>query len=75
MYTDATDRSMPPEIMTIVSPSTIRPNSANCLPRSLRPLIVKKPGSKIPKTTIATRRTRKGIALSIQRLVNISPIR
>ncbi len=73
--TDATERSMPPEIMTMVRPRTMSPNSANCRPRSLNAVSEKKPGSNSPKTIAAMTRTRNGIALSIQRLVSNSPIR
>jgi hypothetical protein len=34
--TEPTDKSMPPESITIVSPSTTRPVSANCRLRSVR---------------------------------------
>ena len=66
---------MPPEIITIVSPSTTSPNSANCRPRSLSALAEKKSGINRPNTTTATTSARNGIALSIQRLLKSSPIR
>ena len=72
---EPTLRSMPPATMTIISARTIKANSPHCRIRLEMLAAPKKSGISEPKTTTTASRMSSGIALSIQRLVRISPRR
>ena len=72
---EPTERSMPPPSMTMVRPVTTMENSPSWRVESLRDCGLKKPLIAVPKPTTVMTRARNGMALSVQRLVRISPIR
>ena len=71
---EPTDKSMPPASMTTVSPVTTIENSPSWRVDSISELGLKKPGMAMPKPATVMTRARNGMALSVQRLVKISPI-
>ena len=70
---EPTDRSMPPEIMTIDRPSTTSPSSATCWERLARVPSSKNLGTMEPKIAITSTSAMKGIALSTHFLFRTSP--
>src|SRR3954453_24140820 len=66
---------MPPPSITTVMPVTTSENSPSWRVDSCRELSLKKPGMTEPNTPSVATRSRKGMALSVQRLVRISPTR
>ena len=72
---EPTERSMPPPSMTMVRPVTTMENSPSCRVESLRDCGLKNPEMALPKPTTVMTSARNGMALSVQRLVRISPIR
>ena len=71
---EPTERSMPPASMTTVRPITTIANSPSWRVDSSSEKGLKKPGIAVPNTAMTTTRARKGMALSVQRLLRISPM-
>lgn len=72
--TEPTDRSIPPDIITIVRPRTISPNSANWRARFPSVVHSKKCGTNGPRLNTSSASARNGMALSTHFLVRTSPI-
>ena len=72
---EPTERSMPPPSMTMVRPVTTMENSPSWRVESVSDCGLKKPGMAVPNPTTVMTSARNGMALSVQRLVRISPIR
>ncbi len=72
---EPTERSIPPPRTTTVRPTTTMENSPSWRVEPLRDSGLKNPGMAQPNPATVTTRARKGMALSVQRLVRISPIR
>jgi len=66
---------MPPPSITTVMPVTTIENSPSWRVDSCSAVSLKKPGMTEPKVANVTTSARNGMALSVQRLVRISPTR
>ena len=72
---EPTERSMPPASMTMVRPVTTIENSPSWRVDSISAEGLKKPGMFRPKPSTVAISARNGMALSVQRLLKISPTR
>ena len=70
---EPTERSMPPEIITIDKASTTSPSSANWRPRSVSVVSAKNFGTMAPNSATSITSARNGMALSIHFLASTSP--